>query len=370
LDYIRKNQIEVEEVPYQEYFDVDNLPKMLEFGDEFNKIKLEIEGNRSNLEVELDKFEDEMSKKYGYGWYNKLNDEEKVYAEKFEQLNSTEGTPDEKAFREMVDRYGDDFEMAFEVDGNGRLVPQMDMYGDDISDAAKHFLEFDVQPINSTRLGYTTNGLENKREIALTVPTIEPWNEGDQIHFGDAGNGRAVAWVRFGDAYYNKNGEPTEVDSQWDAFMSKMAEKYGKDRNDTLGLLTEMTDEERETMNKLDKQITEKEKRNMGRVLVIDEIQSKRHQEGRDKGYVDDEKVKAYNDWIDNKAKEFGVERYQVEPRLTDEEYREMKRLQEAADGIPDAPFEKNWHELAMKRMLRYAAENGYDKIAWTTGEQ
>jgi len=39
-------------------------------------------------------------------------------------------------------------------------------------------------------------------------------------------------------------------------------------------------------------------------------------------------------------------------------------------NDIPDAPFEKNWHELAMKRMLRYAAENGYDKIAWTKGEQ
>ena len=31
---------------------------------------------------------------------------------------------------------------------------------------------------------------------------------------------------------------------------------------------------------------------------------------------------------------------------------------------IPGAPFEKNWHELCMKRMLRYAAENGFDKIA------
>lgn len=24
---------------------------------------------------------------------------------------------------------------------------------------------------------------------------------------------------------------------------------------------------------------------------------------------------------------------------------------------------------LVMKRMIRYAAENGYDRIAWTTGE-
>lgn len=37
---------------------------------------------------------------------------------------------------------------------------------------------------------------------------------------------------------------------------------------------------------------------------------------------------------------------------------------------IPDAPFKKTWHELAMKRMLRYAVENGYDKIAWTNGDQ
>ena len=37
---------------------------------------------------------------------------------------------------------------------------------------------------------------------------------------------------------------------------------------------------------------------------------------------------------------------------------------------VPAAPFEKNWHELAMKRMLRYAAENGYDRVAWTTGNQ
>jgi len=38
--------------------------------------------------------------------------------------------------------------------------------------------------------------------------------------------------------------------------------------------------------------------------------------------------------------------------------------------GVPEAPFAKTWHELVLKRMLRYAAENGYDKVGWTTGEQ
>ena len=41
-------------------------------------------------------------------------------------------------------------------------------------------------------------------------------------------------------------------------------------------------------------------------------------------------------------------------------------------DGsVPDAPFVKNpnqWARLAMGRMLRYAADNGFDKLAWTSG--
>lgn len=41
-----------------------------------------------------------------------------------------------------------------------------------------------------------------------------------------------------------------------------------------------------------------------------------------------------------------------------------------AAPGVAEAPFAKTWHELALKRMLREAAERGFDKIGWTTGEQ
>jgi hypothetical protein len=37
--------------------------------------------------------------------------------------------------------------------------------------------------------------------------------------------------------------------------------------------------------------------------------------------------------------------------------------------GVPDAPFKKTWHELALKRMLREASEKGYDRLSWTPGE-
>jgi len=37
---------------------------------------------------------------------------------------------------------------------------------------------------------------------------------------------------------------------------------------------------------------------------------------------------------------------------------------------VPDAPFKNTWHELAMKRLINYASENGYDKIAITPGAE
>ena len=218
--------------------------------------------------------------------------------------------------------------------------------------------EEEQRTINPIRLDYTTPGLERNREIALTVPTIESWNASDEIHFGDAGEGRAIAWIRFGET----------TDSDGNA------------------------------------------------TLVIDEIQSKRHQEGREKGYFDNREYKreearlenTLEDLIESKSslvkelnkkydkwtkleewKEFGMLNQRLVPDpdiLSNEEYNEVlsitKQIKEVREElkqhqnrkniflIPDAPFDKNWHELAMKRMLRLAAEEGYNKIAWTTGEQ
>ena len=104
------------------------------------------------------------------------------------------------------------------------------------------------------------------------------------------------------------------------------------------------------------------------RVLVIDEIQSKRHQDAREKGYKSSEaqKLQQERDALYDKMYTSG---------LSVEEHNRFKELGEllenvSSDGVPSAPFEKNWHELAMKRMLRLAAEEGFDKVAWTTGEQ
>lgn len=51
--------------------------------------------------------------------------------------------------------------------------------------------------------------------------------------------------------------------------------------------------------------------------------------------------------------------------RLLDEVRQLRKQM------LPDAPYKQTseWATLAAKRMLRWAAENGYDEMAWTTGE-
>lgn len=46
-----------------------------------------------------------------------------------------------------------------------------------------------------------------------------------------------------------------------------------------------------------------------------------------------------------------------------------FKKYVSGVNFVPDAPFKTTWVELAAKRAVRYAAEHGYDRLAWTTGE-
>ena len=117
------------------------------------------------------------------------------------------------------------------------------------------------------------------------------------------------------------------------------------------------------------------------KVLFIEEIQSDWHQKGRKEGYQGKTPSRLTETQIE-RMNELRREGEQVRA-LNDAEQAELLKLEALAgettgghynvkptEGVPNAPFKKTWHELALKRMLRYAAENGFDKIAWTTGEQ
>jgi GGDEF domain-containing protein len=132
------------------------------------------------------------------------------------------------------------------------------------------------------------------------------------------------------------------------------------------------------------------------KLLHLEEVQSDWHQKGRDKGYREGGEQLAPRPTIARIEKKDGIEwiAYDEAGKLlthvgagtepTEEGAREyMARYlnrraderdadmrQENYDKVPDAPFKKTWHELALRRMLRYAAENGYDGLSWTPGEK
>ncbi|MBU1003035.1 MAG: PLxRFG domain-containing protein [Proteobacteria bacterium] len=103
-----------------------------------------------------------------------------------------------------------------------------------------------------------------------------------------------------------------------------------------------------------------------GKVLFIEEIQSDWHQEGRNKGYngAGAEILKEYE----------ALAMKNIHAGLTEQEKSRLLELRplvagKGAGGVPNAPFKKSWYLLAFKRVLRMAAEQGYDSVAWTPGE-
>ena len=103
------------------------------------------------------------------------------------------------------------------------------------------------------------------------------------------------------------------------------------------------------------------------KMLLVEEIQSDWHQAGRERGY---------------KTKE-GLEKWYNQNKLDDdpsfaelnsEQRSVIERNRDAGMGgdnaVPDAPFKDTWYQLALKRLTKYAAENGYERIGLTTGKQ
>jgi hypothetical protein len=122
------------------------------------------------------------------------------------------------------------------------------------------------------------------------------------------------------------------------------------------------------------------------KVLFLEEVQSDWHQEGRKEGYKTTEKVLLNNKYLENLERLsenneaanvtwMRANQDQLSPlqRETLALFDQIQAMPGSAydQGVPDAPFKgsKNWAMLAMKQMVRYAAENGYDQIAWTPGE-
>jgi len=106
--------------------------------------------------------------------------------------------------------------------------------------------------------------------------------------------------------------------------------------------------------------------------LHLEEIQSDWHQAGRQQGYQSDAYTLPEGMKVTRGVDPpFVVRDTEGHARGTGETEQEAIGMaaRHSGAGVPDAPFKKTWHELALKRMIREAAEKGYDRISWTPGE-
>jgi hypothetical protein len=135
------------------------------------------------------------------------------------------------------------------------------------------------------------------------------------------------------------------------------------------------------------------------KMLLIEELQSDWHQAGREKGYNTPQKRAEEQKKLDAllaQRQQLLERRTQLEelaspytsqnkdaPRDVVDEWNnvsnQLNRLQTEQNrlgrdfgntGVPDAPFKDTWHQLALKRALKYAADNGYERVGLTTGKQ
>ena len=123
------------------------------------------------------------------------------------------------------------------------------------------------------------------------------------------------------------------------------------------------------------------------KVLFIEEIQSDWHQTGRKRGYATPEtgkifgKIEKQPDYYERGSMTKSPATYKVvwdDGTMSggySKEQAELKAREgksNAKAGVPNAPFKdtKAWTGLALKRIIAYASENNYDKVAFINGEQ
>ena len=134
------------------------------------------------------------------------------------------------------------------------------------------------------------------------------------------------------------------------------------------------------------------------RILFIEEIQSDWHQKGRKQGYqtptgkLSAEKMEKVGGevWeVRDQSGQFITNITSPMSRLDNGELVEFNikssedailMAQEQLDNsatynlsamknrVPDAPLKKTWHETSLRRVIRMAADEGYDSVAWTPG--
>jgi len=145
------------------------------------------------------------------------------------------------------------------------------------------------------------------------------------------------------------------------------------------------------------------------KILYVDEMQSDWHQEGRRQGYKDPERMKQADalrpqkqklqqefDLLSKKMLDYDMQFTETnglqkasqdevnrllrnDPGYLELKNKSIKASNDISDltkqitaltsGVPKGPFADNWHKLALKRVMKYAADNGYTRVGFSKSQ-
>lgn len=198
---------------------------------------------------------------------------------------------------------------------------------------------------------YTIPGGENYRELLLTLP--------QKVEKGFmTPNGAFFSEADLADPIVRSTAEKIGLSP---AFRN-VGDAYRSSHYDQPNILTHLRANDRVIDGK--------------KALFIEEIQSDWHQAGRKKGYGPQTETEAYYITPDGSRVSLGFGKTQEEAAAAvDPGWKNLvdikfdTQTKKFGEGVPDAPFKKSWHELALKRAIQEAVDKGYDKLAFTTGK-
>lgn len=208
--------------------------------------------------------------------------------------------------------------------------------------------------------GYTTKGGTNYREYKYKLPGSSYTNPSMQAHWEDAG---VLAHARVQDFSSSDGGKVLfieEIQSDW------------HNAGNTRGYFDK---------SKTPEQYLNEEEVALIRAISEDEALQYVARRLVEEGYASERYVTKYMlhtvPWYDymeileeNQAYGNRVAAWYKNLQTNREERRELSyRPKEAQVGVPEAPFKKNYTDFVLKSLLREAAENDYDYVAWTTGK-
>lgn len=332
------------------------------------------------------------------------------------------GTPDEQSA--AIKRHAEAREKLYDTPTDSNKYAAVEKEYKEARDAIRDVVpgwgrKADGDPTKYSQ--YQVPGGENYREVLLTLPNKDKGFDPALVKTKSSTSSttQGMTELYYGDKLIGKFDDPPMLNPQTKKYEQRpeeywkgvMERRYAGDKN--LGI--KATDEGKTYrsshwdepnvlahMRMNDRTIDGKKS------LHLEEVQSDWHQDGRKKGYKSEATTKEYDKLIEDKhnlaqkvvklenemkseiGKGYDLRNLsEADRKLLTSKLNEAKanspEFQEAnkayvsvADkveqgnpymGVPDAPFKKTWSDLALKRAIREASENGYDRLSWTAGE-